>query len=193
MTYLIFQGGSSLVKEISKEKAEMLYNDYSKYVYRVSLFLTKSKTLAEDITHETFLRIFQKYGTYDCEKPVKPWIYRITINVTRNMLRKVKRLGVFDELQRIEGSDYIDDIILKDEEARLIMSKVNELSPKSREVIVLHFYVGLKLNEISEALDIPLGTCKSRLNSALNALRKQLPKEMFYTVCEEGSICETRL
>ncbi len=68
----------------------------------------------------------------------------------------------------------MEDKILKNEAAEELWTVINKLTLKSREIIVLHYYSGLKLQEISTILGIPLGTCKSRLNTALTSLEKQL-------------------
>ncbi|MGC5772454.1 RNA polymerase sigma factor [Paenibacillus pabuli] len=51
-----------------------------------------SKTLADDITQETFIQVFKKFNTFDSTKPIKPWINKISIKTMHNMLRKQKRL-----------------------------------------------------------------------------------------------------
>lgn len=178
-------------KEISKEAAEMIFKEYSAYIYRTALFLTKSSVLADDITQETFLRVFFKYHMFDTAKPIQPWIYKITLNITRNMLRKQKWLKFTGEMPENACLDLIENTVLKGEEERELWIEINKLTLKSREIIILHFYSGMKLKEISTTLGIPLGTCKSRLNSALNMLRKQLPENEFNFLDGGGDIYET--
>lgn len=156
---------------ITQDQAEEIYISHSAYVYRTALVLTKSKALAEDVVQETFLRVFQKFHTYDDEKPILPWIYKITVNVTRNLLRKQRWLSFIGDAPEKEGFDLVEASILKDEEEQELWAAVNRLSLKHREIIVLHYYCDMKLKEIADILAIPIGTCKSRLNSALNALR----------------------
>lgn len=179
-----------MAKKITKEQAENLFNEYSNFVYRIALFLTKSKTLADDITQETFLQVFRKYHTYDPSKHIQPWIYKIILNITRNTIRKQKWLGFFGEVPERTDLETVEGNVLKNEEGEKLWKEINKLSLKSREIIVLHFYSGLKLNEISDVLGIPLGTCKSRLNTALTSLRKQLPKSDFSISDKGGNIYE---
>jgi RNA polymerase sigma-70 factor (ECF subfamily) len=87
-----------LSNELSKEKAETIFKEHSNYIYRVALFLTQSKELADDITQETFIQVFRKYYTFDSSKPIQPWIYKVTLNITRNMLRKQKWLRFIGQL-----------------------------------------------------------------------------------------------
>ncbi len=166
-------------KEISKETAEMIFNKHNNYTYRIALFLAKSKTLADDITQETFLQVFRKYHTYDTTKPIEPWLYKITLNITRNTIRKQRWLSFRDQLPEDTASDNTEGIILKNEEEEIIWKAVDSLTHKSKEVILLHYYADLKLVDVADILGIPLGTCKSRLNSALTSLKKQLSKTNF--------------
>lgn len=170
-------------KEISKETAEKIFNQHSAYIFRIALFLTKSKTMADDVTQETFLQIFKKYHTYDTDRAIEPWIYKITLNITRNLLRKQKWLIFTNTLPDSTALHSIEMQLIKSEEDQELWNKINRLSQKYREIIILHYYGDMKLCDIAYTLDIPLGTCKSRLNSALTNLKKQL-------VCAEITIKE---
>lgn len=178
-------------ESISKERAEQIFNQYSDFVYKIALFLVKSKTQAEDVTQETFIQVFKKYHLYDLNKPIEPWIYKITINTSRNMYRKNRWLSFIGHYQDQESDELLEDTFFKDQEKAELWEKINKLSQKSREVIVLHFYLGMKLNEVATALEIPLGTCKSRLNTALNALRKTLTNSTRAHFIKGGEYNET--
>lgn len=177
--------------DISKEKAEVIFREYSAYVYRVALFLTKSKVLADDITQETFLQIFRQYHRFDCSKPMEPWIYKITLNITRNALRKHTWLSFVNEIPEASDSVSVEGAVLMSEEAKKLWEEINKLTLKSREVIVLHFYCDMKLKDIAEILSIPVGTCKSRLNLGLKALRLSMPEDDFMTLHRGGDVYET--
>ncbi len=165
-----------LSDSITQAQAEEIYSANSAYVFRAAMILTKSRVLAEDAVQETFLRVFQKFDAYNAEKPLLPWIYKITVNVTRNLLRKQKWLTFIGDAPESGGVDFVEASVLKDEEGRELWAAVNELPLKHREIIVLHYYCDMKLKDISDILAIPLGTCKSRLNSALNSLRSSVSR-----------------
>lgn len=164
------------MKEISQEEAEAIFREHSAHIYRIALFLSKSPTLADDITQDTFLKAFHKYGSYNPSKPIKPWIYKIAVNTTRNTLRKQKLFPFIKETADNEGCVFIEEQMLKNEFAEELWQEISDLPLKSREIIVMHYYSDLKLSEIATALGIPLGTCKSRLNTALSSLEKKLKK-----------------
>lgn len=159
---------------------EELFNKYSSMVYRTAYFLTKSKYMADDITQETFIRIMKKFHLYNPEKPIEPWIYRITMNITRNMIRKQKLLNIVGV--NSQGIEEVEDKILKSEQENELWEEINHLSYKSKEVIVLHYYSELTLEEVAETLKIPIGTCKSRLNYGLEKLRKSISKKEFFQI-----------
>ncbi|WP_241657876.1 RNA polymerase sigma factor [Anaerobacillus alkaliphilus] len=156
---------------ITQEKASELYAEYSPYIHRTALLLTKSLALADDITQEVFLQVFKKFEQYDQSKPIKPWLYTITVNTTRNFLRKQKWLSFVGILPEKNGA-WLEETILKTEEEKELWMEIQKLNQNHKEIIVLHFYSGLKLQEIADILQIPLGTCKSRYHAALTALRK---------------------
>lgn len=168
----------------------MIFKEHSSYIYKVALFLTKSKELADDITQETFIQVFRKYYTYNSSRPIQPWMYKVTLNVTRNMLRKQKWLKFIGKLPEKSCLNLVETSILKTEEENELWREINNLNLKSREILILHFYSGMKLKEISESLGIPLGTCKSRLNTALRTLRKKLPKNEFEYLDKGGDTFE---
>lgn len=176
---------------ISKEKAEAVFREQSPYVYRIALFLSGSRALADDITQETFIRVFRNYHKFDTGKPIHPWIYKITLNTTRNMLRKQNWLYYVGEVPEKSDLTPVDNELLESEEKARLWSEINQLTLKDREVIVLHFYCGMKLKELSDILEIPVGTCKSRLNHGLRALRSNLCESDFTILKQGGDICET--
>lgn len=160
---------------LNESQAEELFSEFRDYVYRTALLLTKSRSLADDITQETFIRILTKYHTYDERKPIKPWIYTITINVTRSIMRKQKwmdRLSIFTDNIEDDRINSLEDIFMHNEEVREIWEAVKGLSIKSREILILHFYLGFTLRESADVLGIPEGTAKSRMNTALKQLRR---------------------
>ena len=162
-----------MINNITQEQAEAIFRKHSADVYRVALFLSKSPALADDITQDTFLQVFSKYHTYDPAQPINPWIYKIELNITRKTMRKQKWHIFSKEIPDIVLNS-VENAVLKNELNEELWKAINKLTQKSKEIIVMHYYSGLKLSEIAAVLGIPLGTCKSRLNTALTSLEKHL-------------------
>ncbi|MDI4649933.1 RNA polymerase sigma factor [Cohnella hashimotonis] len=176
--------------DIAKAEAQRLYEENAVYIYRLVLMLTKSRALAEDITQDVFMQAFRKYGSFDPQRTgsARPWLSRIAINQTRNSLRKNRWLSLIGHTPERAAPDSIEDVVLSDERDRELWREVLGLSLKTREVVTLHFYGGMTLQETADLLGIPLGTCKSRLHSALNNLRARLPnKDRYFAYGSGGS------
>lgn len=175
-----------MTENTHKEFMEEIFNKHSSMVYRTAYFLTKSREMADDITQETFIRMIKKIHLYDSEKPIEPWIYKITINITRNMIRKQKLINLIRPSDIPRGKA-VETTILENERKDDLWKEINQLSYKSKELIILHFYSELTLAEVANSLNIPIGTCKSRLNYALTKLRESIPdKEIFKQKLKEG-------
>ncbi|MGL4737995.1 MAG: RNA polymerase sigma factor [Cellulosilyticaceae bacterium] len=166
---------------ISKEEAAKIYEEHGDYVYKVALFLTKSRVVADDITQEVFIQVYMKYHMYDQERAFKPWLYQIVLNKVRNTLKSQRYYFDLDYIKEKASWHNVEAQVLQTEEEQQLWLQVNKLSLKTREVIVLHYYMGLKLEEVAQVLEIPLGTCKSRLGAGLVKLRQELSiKEVAY-------------
>ncbi|MBE6024058.1 MAG: RNA polymerase sigma factor [Cellulosilyticum sp.] len=160
-------------KKITKVEAQRLYEENIAYIYKASLFLTRSKILAEDISQEVFVKAFEKYGTFDQTRSIRPWLYQIMLNLIRSQYKKKKDYIGIDDICEMLSDDYslVECEVVKNEEDKELWEGINKLSLKLKEVIILHFYLDMKLEEVAKILKIPVGTCKSRLNAALNKLR----------------------
>lgn len=90
-------------------------------------------------------------------------------------MRKQKWLSFVGVVPDRVEDEVVEKYVLQNEQEKELLQEINLLSQKLKEVIILHFYSGLKLYEVADVLDIPLGTCKSRLNAALKKLREQIP------------------
>lgn len=156
---------------VTEHQAREMFEEHSSYIYGIALMMTRQRALADDVTQETFLRAYSKYHLYDSSKPLRPWLYRIAVNIARNLLRRKTWMKLFAGVSQEVTAYSAESSALQNENALELWRAVAGLSPKLREVITLHYYAGLPLPETAEALGIPLGTCKSRLHAALRKLR----------------------
>ncbi|MDQ0191562.1 sigma-70 family RNA polymerase sigma factor [Alicyclobacillus cycloheptanicus] len=164
---------------MDNETARRIFESYSSYVYRTAWFLTGSSALADDITQDTFLKVFGSYESYDPGRPLKPWIYKITLNVIRDAIKKksAQRTVPLD-FDLVTGNEGVETRLFQEEIRAELLKAVNRLSRKSKEIIVLRYFNDMSLREMAESLNIPIGTCKSRLNHAVKQLRKNLPSRL---------------
>lgn len=158
---------------ISKQQAEVLYSEHVDFIYRGALFLTKSRELADDITQDVFMKAFDKYHTFDETRAIKPWLYKIMINTARNVLKKQKYYFSLEMIHNGTNEEGVEQVVLQKEEDGLLWKRINKLSKKTKEVLFMHYYLDMKIEDVAQALEIPIGTCKSRLNAGLNKLREE--------------------
>lgn len=132
--------------------------------------LLNDKSLADDILQEVFIKIFRKLSLLRQPEFFLPWVFRIT---TRELFRHLKKQRIKYESSLEEDS--IDTYNIEEDKADIDVEKlarlIDKLSPASRAVITLHYNEEMTIKEISDVLEIPTGTVKSRLSYGLKMLR----------------------
>ena len=146
-----------------------LFQTYEKELYRIAYMYVKNKEDALDIIQETAYLSFKNLKSLKYPEYFKTWLIRIVINCSLDLIRKNKKIIQINE--EFEES-YDEDISLKLTIAEL-MEKLNE---DEKSIVILKFYEDYTFNEISEILEIPLGTGKSILYRALKKLKNEYSK-----------------
>lgn len=134
------------------------------------------RQMAEDLAQETFLRLMQQ-GSYQPGRAFRPWIFAIATNLARDHLRAATRHATEPEavLDAVEdATPGPEALALAAEAGQAVASAFAQLGAEYRAALLLRLYHGLSLHEIAEALDIPLGTVKSRLSVGTRRLRDLL-------------------
>lgn len=158
---------------------------YQARLYQVCYRMLGNKHEAEDITQEAFLRAFINLHSFDQKRKFSTWIFRIATNLCIDRIRKKKPDYHLDA--QVPGTDGLDmysqiaaseelpvEQLEKMEMQERIQYEISRLPDKYRSVIVLKYMEELPLQEISEILDLPLGTVKTRIHRGREALRKQM-------------------
>jgi RNA polymerase sigma-70 factor (ECF subfamily) len=170
---------------------ETLVNERSGEIYGLLYRLTENREEARDLTQETFLRAFQSIVHFRGESDLRTWIYRIAINQARNRWRWWRRrrrdmtvsidapetgngrLGLVSTLRAKNVKDPEQDA-LESERERALKKALSSLRRVYREAVVLRDIEGFAYEEIATALDISIGTVKSRLARGRQELRRKL-------------------
>lgn len=162
-----------LVKKAQKgnDKAYlMLFQQYEADIYRMAYVYVKNNDDALDIVQEVAYQSFKKISTLKKTKYFKTWLMKITINCALSLVNKNNKVIPLNlDFEVLTGSE--------DEDIALTLSLYNlidTLKEDEKSVILLKYYDDRTLKEISEILDIPLGTAKSVLYRALEKLRQNL-------------------
>jgi RNA polymerase sigma-70 factor (ECF subfamily) len=130
--------------------------------------------LADDLAQETFVRVWRKLHTYRPGHSFRAWICRIASNLTIDALRRQKPTVDIEQVSLPNPGSAPESLAMQDERALAVRSAIAALPEQVRITLVLREYEGLSYGEIAEALDIPMGTVKSRLGDARRRLREAL-------------------
>ena len=154
------------------QRFEQLVDQYQESVLRTCFLYLCDKTLAEDAVQETFMKVYRSMDTFRGDSSEKTWIMKIAMHICYDMnhsnwFRFVNR-RVTPELLPERSTEAVDD---SDEDLALAVMK---LPRKLREVILLYYYHGLKVNEIAAALSISHSSVSGRLKRGRAKLKTLL-------------------
>jgi RNA polymerase sigma-70 factor (ECF subfamily) len=157
-----------------------LYDRYGNVVYATIQRIARDAATSEDLTQEVFLRVWNRVPSFDVDRGnLSTWLLTIARHAAIDFLRsrggKQSRLNIsIDAMDRpLAGSDGERQLELFSD-VRMIRSAMSGLSPKHRELLELAYFEGLSQSEMSRKLEVPLGTVKTWVGSALRSLRDNL-------------------
>jgi RNA polymerase sigma factor (sigma-70 family) len=149
-------------------------------VYGLALTIVRQPAIAEEVAQETFARVFRHAGNYDARKGrVSTWLLSIARNLAIDVTR-MRRLDPVDpdviaaELSFSSHQPGADEAGLQPDEREQLRSAITELPDEQRRALVLAAYMGRTAREISDLDDVPLGTVKTRIRTAMIKLRDEL-------------------
>jgi RNA polymerase sigma-70 factor (ECF subfamily) len=155
-----------------------LYDRHRGLVFRTALAITGDAEAAADLLQEVFLRLHRFVSHVDCGRPLEPWLYRMTTNLSYTWVKRHNRLlrPIEDVADWITGNrrDIPAVRVEINESWRQVQQALSSLPLSHRGVVVLYYIDDLSIQEISEILEIPVGTVKSRLHYSRQALKKSL-------------------
>jgi RNA polymerase sigma-70 factor (ECF subfamily) len=166
------------LQEGSLDALGELYDRHQNMVYRTALAVTGDTAAAADLLQDVFLRMHRFAERIDPERPLEPWLYRTTTNLTYTWVKRHKRWfhPLEDIVEWLSGGNKYSPahITEKEEEWQDVRQAVSSLPVSQRMVVVLYYINDLSLQEMSEILEVPVGTIKSRLFYGRLALKRHL-------------------
>ena len=141
---------------------------------------------ARDVAQETFLRAFRALSGFKGQAKFSSWLYRITLNLCRDWIRRERRAPVAQAPEGVdlielaseaEPVESIEDLVARRELGRAVAKAMAMLPEEQRTAIVLKEYHGLTFQEIADLQGCPLSTVKTRLYQGLTVLRRHLERQ----------------
>ncbi len=169
---------------------EQLISSYEKRAYNIAYRMLNNEEDAKDATQEAFIKIYKSIKGFREESSFSTWLYRIVTNTCLDELRKQKRnetvpLEVSIEhdkgtIRFEQGVDKVspEDIYDRLMERQIVLDTINSLKEDYKAVIILRDLQGFSYEEIASILGCSLGTIKSRINRARNALKDRLRHQL---------------
>ncbi|MET3193875.1 RNA polymerase sigma factor [Bacillus sp. OAE603] len=154
-----------------------LFQEYENDIYRTAFVYVKNQEDALDVVQETAYRAFKSIKNLKEPKYLKTWIIKIAISCSIDVLRKQKKVvELKQEVEKVLSSKDEKDISL----SMTLDDLIQLLNETEKKVIILRYYFDFTIKEVSETLNIPLGTAKTILYRGLNKLRKELNGDEMY-------------
>lgn len=170
---------------------ERVVDDYQRRLYGFALRMTGNREDAEEIVQDAFVRAFRALGKMSDEQRaelrLQPWLYTITLNVTRNRLRSKRPTNVAldsladpDALLNVtqEGPEQPEQVVERGTDLELVEQALLQLPMHLRAAATLRFIEGRSHPEIAEILNQPIGTVKSHVHRAVRILRRILGPQL---------------
>jgi len=163
----------AMLHQNDKRVMAIIYDQYAPALYGVVFRIVKSEEVAQDVMQDAFVKIWKNGTTYDSSKGT---LFTWMLNITRNTaIDKIRSKGFRngEKIQSIDNHVYNQaskNHRIKPDEVG-VKEVLNNLEDKYKEVVDLIYFKGYTQQEVSEHLNIPIGTVKSRLRIALRELR----------------------
>ncbi len=165
---------SSDTERPAKPDMDRLIAEYGSSLLRLCCLLLKNKAQAEDAVQDTFIKVYEKYASFEGRSSEKTWITAIAVNACRNYLR-----SPWHRRNAGEEGLYLAEQSPPELPDGTVMQAVMKLPAKYREVILLAYYQELRTGEIAGILGIPAATVATRLRRARHMLEGELREWYF--------------
>lgn len=168
-----------------QEAFRKLVDKYQTPLYYHVVKMVKDREQVEDLIQEAFVKAFDNLKSYNTSYAFSTWLYRITTNHTIDYLRKKKlqTMSINEPVKTRDGEMNVqlpdadagaDRSIIRKQRQKIIRDAIHDLPEKYRQVIEMRHLEELSYQEISDALDLPLGTVKAHIFRAREMLYKEL-------------------
>lgn len=182
---------AKLARNGDRDAFRELVRLYKDKIYHLAYRMLNNAQEAEDVVQDTFLRVYTNLDRYDDTHKFSTWIYRIGTNLCIDRLRKRKGTLSLDaenpEGEGIDGHDMLsspeplpEQQLILSETQQVIRDAIDKLPAKYKTIVILRYLHDMSLQEISDVLNMPITTIKTRVHRGREALRKRLDHQHFF-------------
>jgi RNA polymerase sigma-70 factor (ECF subfamily) len=159
---------------------ERLYDRYADKVYRKCLSFVKDQAKAEDFTHDIFLKLIVKIGTYSENAKFSTWLYSITYNFCMDQMRLGKRMSEdsLDENFDIEEDD--DDTELVEIQSVELKKALEKISPEEKAILLMKYQDDFSIKDIADHFNLTESAVKMRLKRTKEKVKKFYVENIFF-------------
>lgn len=185
-------------KEGSEAAFEEIIKMYQQKVCSTIFYMVKNENIVEDLAQEVFIKVYKNISKFNEESSLYTWIYRITMNTCIDEIKKEKKITYINtyietedgniEVQFEDESQRLDDILESKIRKESLVKAIKSLPSEQRALIVLRDIRQFKYMEIAEMLNLNLGTVKSKINRARQALKDCLQKDGTIIEFDESNV-----
>lgn len=158
-----------------------LIEEHKNMVKSVALKIVKDNDTAEDIAQETFITVFEKIHTFEGRSKLSTWIYRIAYNKSLESFRKKKAKVSYEEVAYLkelaDETPTPEETTMSKSTVREVREKLDELPEKYRLPLTLYYLSDKSYKDVSEIMDIPIGSVKTYLHRGKKELLKLMRRE----------------
>lgn len=166
-----------------QKEFEKLVIQFENQVFNLCAYLLNNKTEAEDVTQDVFILIYQSLKNFKGDSKISTWIYRITVNKCKEVIRyksRKKRFGIVIDLFERNNSTLIsnertpEQILFEDERTKKILDAIESLPASQRIAYTLHNMDDFSYKEISELMKVSISSVESLIFRAKKNLKSKL-------------------
>ncbi len=165
-----------LAQQDRKRAIHIMIQKYRESLLYHAICIVKDRDEAYDLVQEVFIRAIREERLFTPDFRIKAWLYRVTSNLCFNLVRNKKRRSAILDAAKMSDRSDADQLsdIFSDERRVEVLKAISTLSEEHQNILMMRYYNDLSYKELSEVLDVKLGTVMSRLSRARSKLLEVL-------------------
>jgi RNA polymerase sigma-70 factor (ECF subfamily) len=169
-----------------RDSFDQLITRWERPIYALAYRVIGREDEARDVVQEAFLRAYRGLRNFRGQAKFSSWIYRITLNLCRDWIRRERRTPVSQAPEGLDLAEMaaergpvesVEDLVARHDLSRAVAKAMEQLPDEQRTTIILKEYHGMTFQEIADLQGCPLSTVKTRLYQGLAVLRRRLSEE----------------